>query len=464
MINNQKSIHTSRVLSDLIVLNISFILSAVMAQSWETLLFRDNMFILLLILNILWSPLANLFKLYDEFINWAPSAVILNLFKIALVQTIIAVFFIFIYREGLFTRIFIIEFSTSLFFLLLLKQYIFRKLLKLLRAKGINVRNLAVIGIGEQAKQLASVIKTNPQLGFNFVGIIENAASNDATKNMEKLEKSILEKKIDTILIEVEAHETESIKQVIRVADRLAISSYLVPDYSQFLAHKFKMHYLGEFPIISFRNNALDEFQFRIIKRIFDLVFASIILVTVAWWLFPIIAILIKLDSRGPALFIQKRNGQKYKSFSFYKFRTMTLTASKETNSTKPTSEEDDRITKVGRFLRKSNLDELPQILNIFLGNMSVVGPRPHTLPFDKLYADMVEIIKLRYRVKPGLTGWAQIHGFRGDKLNPDENKRWTAERIKFDNWYIENWSFWLDIQIIFSTFWQMIQRKNLGN
>ena len=148
----------------------------------------------------------------------------------------------------------------------------------------------------------------------------------------------------------------------------------------------------------------------------------------------------------------------------FFKFRTLTLAASSDTNSTKPITDEDDRITKIGRFLRKSNLDELPQIFNIFLGNMSVVGPRPHTIPFDKLYSDMVEVIKLRYRVKPGLTGWAQIHGFRGDKINPEESKRWTAERIRYDNWYIENWSLWLDIQIVFSTIWQMVQRKNMGN
>lgn len=464
MINNQKSIHTIRLLSDLIILNISFIFAAVLAQSWETLLFRKNMFILLLIQNLLWNPLANSFKLYDEFVNWVPSTSILNLFKIILVQTIIAVFFIFIYREGLFTRIFIIEFSISLFLFLIIKQYFLRKLLKTLRKRGVNFHNLAIIGNGEQAKALAEVIKKNPQLGFNLLGMIDDGLSAGSLGSVALLEKIILEKKIDTILIELKAHETDAIKQIIRIADRLAISSYLVPDYSQFLVNKFKMNYLGEFPIISFRSNTLDEFQLRLIKRTFDLLFALVVLVTIAWWLFPLIAILIKIDSHGPALFVQKRNGYKYKSFLFFKFRTLTLAASSDTNSTKPITDEDDRITKIGRFLRKSNLDELPQIFNIFLGNMSVVGPRPHTIPFDKLYSDMVEVIKLRYRVKPGLTGWAQIHGFRGDKINAEESKRWTAERIRYDNWYIENWSLWLDIQIVFSTIWQMVQRKNMGN
>jgi putative colanic acid biosynthesis UDP-glucose lipid carrier transferase len=132
-------------------------------------------------------------------------------------------------------------------------------------------------------------------------------------------------------------------------------------------------------------------------------------------------------------------------------------------NKYQPIVDNDPRITAIGKFLRKSNLDELPQFINVIKGEMSIVGPRPHAIAFEKIYKDMVDEIKIRSWVKPGITGWAQINGFRGDVIDFEENKKRTIKRIEFDLWYIENWSIWLDIQIILTTIWQMIKGEKMG-
>jgi len=173
--------------------------------------------------------------------------------------------------------------------------------------------------------------------------------------------------------------------------------------------------------------------------------------------LFPIIAVLIKLSSRGPALFVQERIGAKNKSFRFYKFRTM-KTDEEKSKEFKPVVAGDKRVTKIGRVLRRTSIDELPQFFNVLIGDMSVVGPRPHAIPYQNIYGQVFEEIKLRHNVKPGITGWAQINGLRGDVKDEELNRKRTIQRIKYDLWYIENWSMKLDIQIILTTIWQAIK------
>jgi putative colanic acid biosynthesis UDP-glucose lipid carrier transferase len=164
-----------------------------------------------------------------------------------------------------------------------------------------------------------------------------------------------------------------------------------------------------------------------------------------------------KISGNGSTLFVQDRLGVKDRIFKCYKFRTMYV-KSENKSVYQPTYEGDPRVTKIGRLLRKSNIDELPQFINILKGEMSVVGPRPHPLPYNEFYKQVVDEIKIRSWVKPGLTGWAQVHGYRGDVVDEEENKKRIMKRIEYDLWYIENWSIWLDIQIILLTVWQMIK------
>ncbi len=212
------------------------------------------------------------------------------------------------------------------------------------------------------------------------------------------------------------------------------------------------------FPIITIRDEPLAEAHWRFIKRSFDILFSLFVIILFLSWLIPLISILIKIFSKGSVFFVQQRIGMRNKAFNFYKFRTLITNENFENESYSPVIAGDSRITKIGSILRRTNLDELPQFFNILKGDMSVVGPRPHFLPYNEVYSEIVDEIKLRSRVRPGLTGWAQVHGLRGDSHDPIENERRTRKRIEYDIWYIENWSIWLDIQIIILTIWQMIK------
>jgi len=198
------------------------------------------------------------------------------------------------------------------------------------------------------------------------------------------------------------------------------------------------------------------------VKRAFDVFFTSILFLLVFSWLFPIIILLIKCASKGPIFFRQKRIGLNGEVFECFKFRSMHTNVCNDIFM--PALKDDSRFTKIGKFLRKTNLDELPQAINVFLGDMSLVGPRPHPIAFHNEYATYIDNIDLRHLVKPGITGLAQINGYRGDVLDKDENKKRTAKRIAYDLEYIQNWSFQLDLKIILTTIFQMISNQTNGH
>jgi exopolysaccharide biosynthesis polyprenyl glycosylphosphotransferase len=246
--------------------------------------------------------------------------------------------------------------------------------------------------------------------------------------------------------------------EIIRICNINAVRIHIIPDYFRFLSSRFQISSIGNFPIITARQEPLEEANRRFLKRTFDIIFSSLVLIFLLSWLYPILALLIKLDSKGKVLFIQKRVGVKNDLFECYKFRTLTSESSQETETFKPVLMGDKRVTGFGNFLRKSNIDELPQFFNVLKGDMSVVGPRPHAIPYQDLYGKIFEEIKMRHNVRPGLTGWAQVNGLRGDVEDEKENNRRTIMRMKYDLWYIENWTMRLDLQIILMTIWQMIK------
>jgi len=187
-----------------------------------------------------------------------------------------------------------------------------------------------------------------------------------------------------------------------------------------------------------------------VLKRSIDLFFALGLIFLICSWLFPIIGLLIKLDSKGPIFFRQPRVGLNNGIFDCWKLRTMYIDS--DANRYQATEKEDLRVTKVGIFLRRTNLDELPQIINLLLGDMALVGPRPQSIPFYNNYKEIVEELDLRHVVKPGITGWAQVKGLRGDSADEQENRNRIWKRFDCDMWYIENWSIALDLTIIYKT------------
>lgn len=457
MIVNRKSIYYLRLYSDLILLNIAFLSAAILAQSFDILIERNRMFILLIGLNFAWYFFASVANFYDDFAARLFVFQIFNIVKNIIVQALISIIFIFIIKEDLFTRNFILFYSFFLFFLISLRSFLLRLIMKKMREKGINIRNVLIVGAGEVARNFKKLLIDNPDFGYKFVGFVGELGGSDVIGKYDLLEKILVSNKIDEVVLALPQNDSALIDDIIKTCNRNAVRTHIIPDYFRFISKRFRVSMIGNFPVITSRNEPLDEVQWRIIKRSFDLIFSSIVVVFLLSFLYPIIALITKMTSHGPVLYIQERIGVKNKKFRCYKFRTLHYDLSSE-KSFQPVTDNDPRITNIGRFLRKTNIDELPQFINVFKGEMSVVGPRPFAIPYDIKYRKIFEEIKLRSNVKPGITGWAQIHGLRGDVIDEEENKKLITKRIEYDLWYIENWTFWLDIQIILLTILQMFR------
>lgn len=459
MIVNKKSIYTSRLLADLLILNLSFLLSAIIAQSFEILVARNYMFVLLLFLNFIWFINVNLSGFYLDFFTRSFSFQFFSILKLIFFQVGFTVLFIFLTKEDLFTRNFIVSYGVLLTLSISLRTAIFKNILISLRRKGKNIRKLLIIGAGEVGKSFKDTIVRNADFGYQFKGFLDNTINGeDVIGSYDKLDEKLKALEIDEVVIALSSQPQELLDEIIRVCNINAVRIHIIPDYFRFLSSRFQISSIGNFPIITARQEPLEEANRRFLKRLFDILFSIFVLVFLLSWLYPVIAILIKINSKGKVLFVQKRIGTKNEMFECYKFRTLTSESSKESQVFKPVTLGDKRVTTIGNFLRKSNIDELPQFFNVLKGDMSVVGPRPHAIPYQDLYGKIFEEIKMRLNVRPGLTGWAQVNGLRGDVQDEEENNRRTILRMKYDLWYIENWTMRLDFQIILMTIWQMIK------
>ena len=465
MFVNKRSIYFFKLLSDLILLNFAFLISAIYAQSWSILIERYYMFFLLISLNLLWIVSSNYLNFYDDFFSRNFPVQFVNILKSSFLQLIITITFIFIVKEDLFTRYFLVYYFLLLIILISLRVIIFRKILKFLRWKGKNIRNLVIVGDGELSHRFKEMVISNPDFGYNLKGFISDRIGNTQISSenfIQELDNTLTKSEVDEIVIAFSEGSRHLLEQVIKICDKNAVKVHIVPDYFNLVSKRFQLSSFGGFPIITARREPLNEVQWRIVKRTFDILFSLLIILLIISWLIPLILIISTIYDKGPVFFIQERIGTKNRNFSCIKFRTMKY-EKEPVEEFKPVVENDLRITKIGKLLRRYNLDELPQFINVLLGEMSVVGPRPHAISYNDLYGKIVDEIRLRHNVKPGITGWAQIHGLRGDVADREENEKRTRKRIENDIWYIENWSFGLDIQIIFLTIWQMIVGKSRG-
>lgn len=311
-----------------------------------------------------------------------------------------------------------------------------------------NTRNVIVIGKNEKTRQLINTFNTRLDFGYKFK---EQFCVNDEAITLEKCFDYIIENNIDEIYFSVSELSNKQINKLIDFADNNLRELKFIPDNKDVYSKKLKYEYYDYIPILSLRAIPLQEPVNKFFKRFFDILFASFIIVFVLSWLTPILAILIKLESKGPVFFKQSRNGFNYQEFDCYKFRSMT--PNKEAHLHQATKG-DLRITKVGALLRQTSIDEFPQFFNVLFGEMSVVGPRPHMVSHTNMYAQRVDKFMVRHFVKPGITGLAQVSGFRGEvEIDKD-----IINRVKFDIFYIENWSLWLDIKIIVQTFLNVVK------
>jgi len=317
-------------------------------------------------------------------------------------------------------------------------------LLKKYRANlGGNKRNVVVIGSNEKSRQLINIFNTRLDFGYQFK---KQFCVKEEGFSLESCFSYIIENNIDEIFFSVAELSNNQINGLVDFADNNLRELKFIPDNKDIYAKKLKYEYYDYIPILSLRTIPLQESLSKFLKRLFDILFSSTIIIFILSWLTPILAIIIKLESSGPIFFKQSRNGFNYKEFDCYKFRSMT--PNKNAHLLQATKG-DQRITKVGKFIRKTSIDELPQFFNVLFGDMSVVGPRPHMVSHTNKYAQEVDKFMVRHFVKPGITGLAQVSGFRGE-IETDND---IINRVKLDIFYIENWSILLDLKIILQTF-----------
>jgi putative colanic acid biosynthesis UDP-glucose lipid carrier transferase len=349
-------------------------------------------------------------------------------------------------------------FSVLLFFSICSWRIIARLTLKQYRRRGGNRRRVIILGAGNVAREVYNSIITNVSYGYNFLGFFDDRLPSEYIVDPGLVKGEIKdvpsfseENNVDEIICALPAGDDRKAIPIIKFAENNLIRCYIIPDFRRFLTKKVNLSFLEEIPIISLREEPLMNSVNKTSKRIFDLVFSSIFLVTI----FPIFLIVlgpaIKISSAGPIFFRQKRTGENGKEFTCIKFRTMKVNNDADCIQA---CKEDRRITRIGAFLRKTNLDETPQFVNVLLGNMSIVGPRPHMLKHTEMYSQLIDKYMVRHFAKPGITGWAQVTGCRGETKEIAD----MEARIKKDMWYIENWTFWLDMKIIFLTGYNMLK------
>lgn len=458
---DQKSLLNLRKVLDFFFLNISFLLAAFFAQPIEAFLTNQLIFILLILQNILWYVTSAITSTYYDATYRSFSDQFFSLGKNIFIEVVFTILYLFFVKENLFTRNFVLYFSSLLIILIYSKEYLVWKIVDSERRKGKNLRNLIVVGVNDFSLQFVDEINSRTEFGYKFIGFIdESLEDRNVLGRLSDLEKIMIDNKITDVIYSGSLDDQQIFEYVVKICDKNVIKLTILPQIKQFFNSNIEMNFLGNFPVLTFRSNKLEQFQWRFLKRTFDIIFSILALTLILWWIYLIIGLIIKFTSKGKVLFNQERIGRGEQTFLCYKFRTMRGMESFEKNAL---DDDSDRITPIGKILRKYSLDELPQFINVLKGDMSVAGPRPHAVNYNNLYSDMVDEIKLRHRVKPGITGWAQVHGLRGDVFDFEENKNRTKKRIDFDNWYIENWSVKLDIKIIIETVWQIISGRNLG-
>jgi putative colanic acid biosynthesis UDP-glucose lipid carrier transferase len=263
--------------------------------------------------------------------------------------------------------------------------------------------------------------------------------------------KTAIDMDIQEIYSTIAPNQNKFIYKLMEDAEKQCIRFKIVPDLSNFYPKPLTVDYIRDLPILSLRSEPLEDVGNRIKKRLLDIIISSFVVVFILSWLIPLLGLLIFLESKGPIFFIQKRTGKNNQEFRCLKFRSMKIN---KDSDLKQASRSDSRITKIGKFMRKTNLDEFPQFINVLRGEMSLVGPRPHMLKHTDDYSKIVDQYMIRHFLKPGITGWAQINGYRGEITEPHQIKM----RVSNDLWYLENWNVWLDLRIIFLTIYSMFK------
>ena len=384
--------------------------------------------------------------------------VIGNLTEANLLGIFYFAFLIFIQKENDISRWFYLIFGALNLTFGLALRYAISKVLRTIRKRGKNLKHVLLVGYSRATEGFIDRIKQNPEWGYWIHGILDDNAVLDTEYKGIKVVGSILdlgqiieENDYDEIVITLGLSEYEKLEDIVNVCEKTGVHTKFVPDYNNMVSTVPYIEDLYGLPVINIRNVPLTNTINLVIKRAMDLILGFIALV-LGFIPMLIIAIIIKCTSKGPVIFSQVRVGKHGREFKMFKFRSMYL-EDPEQEKEEWTTRGDKRVTPIGKFIRKTSLDELPQLFNVLGGSMSLVGPRPERPQFVEKFREEVPRYMVKHQVRPGMTGWAQIKGYRGDTS--------IKKRIEYDLYYIENWSVGLDIKILFLTIFKGFINKN---
>ncbi|MBO5452800.1 MAG: undecaprenyl-phosphate glucose phosphotransferase [Clostridia bacterium] len=356
---------------------------------------------------------------------------IFGCFKNSAIVLAIMLVMLFFLKKSDYSRVFTLIFVVFMFIFTAIQRVLVKGALRALRRLGYNVKHLVVVGDGPKTQDFINSVKVHRDMGYEIFEVLES---------YDGLEKLLKDNPVDEVIISLEDAKSQYIPRIINICEYCGVKASIIPSYIQYAPSRPKTDSIDDIILINTRYIPLDNMFYSFIKRLFDFLLSLMGIIILSPVLLAI-AIMVKLSSKGGILFCQERVGFNGEAFTIYKFRTM----KSETDNKGWTVKGDVRVTKIGKFLRKSNLDELPQLFNVLKGDMSLIGPRPEQVHFVEKFRDEIPKYMLKHRVRPGMTGWAQVNGLRGDTS--------IEERIKKDLYYIENWSPVLDFKILFKTF-----------
>lgn len=442
---------------DLVVLNTAILFAIVLTNNSIQFPFDDNVNTFFIISNVFWVILVIYLNIYEMERTETIIKLLNDLEILLLTHSSILLILLLIFKFSFIFYLRLFYFDIILFTGILGCRYACLIMLKYIRTKGYNYKTTAIYGYNQFGNKIAEYLSKDSSLGIRLEGYYDENKSDMVLQapylgDINQFRDNLKINKIDELYVCMEDVNNEIMHSLVTVCDKFMIRIKFVPNLHEFTqAKRLRVVFYDSLAVINLRSEPLLEPFSYLFKRVFDILFSLLVIFFVFPWLFPIISMAIKISSRGPCFFVQLRSGEGNKSFKCYKFRTMYVN---ELSDSRQAEKSDSRITRVGSFLRRTNLDELPQFFNVLEGSMSIVGPRPHMLKHTDDYKELMSNYLVRHFARPGITGWAQVNGYRGET-----KELWEMQnRVIHDIYYLENWSFLFDIKIIFLTVKKMLQ------
>ena len=435
------------VLGDFICINLSFFLSYLILPHEVVASFDWR--IGWLLLNFSYLPVVYAFaNVYNERITYI-DLLLSKTLKILVVFVLVFLSLSMFFNIEIGTKVQLFYF-VSFFILLNSWWFIANKTLRYYRKKGYNFKRVVIVGARQTGQMLFKELQSNAGYGYMFLGFFDSVEPQEERLKalykggIAEVEKFCIDNKVDELYCALPSAEDAHIINMLQLSERNTIRFFIVPEVRRFMTRTLSFGNIGAIPLLSVREEPLQRWLSRFVKRSIDLFLSGLVILFSPFWFLPI-AIAVKKSSPGPILFRQKRTGYMGRDFDCLKFRTMCVN---KDSDTKQAERGDARITKVGAFLRRTSLDEFPQFFNVFMGDMSIVGPRPHMLKHTEDYSKLIDKYMVRHFIKPGITGWAQVNGYRGETKTLQQMEK----RVEYDVWYLEHWNVFLDIKIILLT------------